>query len=228
MGFTTVDNGFYSSGHLAQGSNKRNPFGIVKSSDEGKSFEILDLYGEIDFHLMSASYKTHTIYAVNPEPNSRLTTTGLYYSKDDAKTWNKSEMTGIDAELFELTSLAVHPTDDSIVAVGTTKALYVSNDSGNQFEKIADLQVTSLTFGMGGNLFVGSYKQKGVFYQMDLQQKQLVEVNIPDLVEDAASYIAQNPTNTKELVFATFNLDVYISLDEGMNRRKIADKGKGV
>ncbi len=70
--------------------------------------------------------------------------------------------------------------------------------------------------------------KKGVIYQMDLQQKQLVEVNIPDLVEDAASYIAQNPTNTKELVFATFNLDVYISLDEGMNWRKIADKGKGV
>ncbi|MED4599693.1 glycosyl hydrolase [Paenibacillus validus] len=228
MGFTTVDNGFYSSGHPAQGSNKRNPFGIVKSSDEGKSFEILDLYGEIDFHLMSASYKTHTIYAVNPEPNSRLTTTGLYYSKDDAKTWNKSEMTGIDVELSELTSLAVHPSDDSIVAVGTTKALYVSKDSGNQFEKIADLQVTSLTFGMEGNIIVGSYKQKGVIYQMDLQQKQLVEVNIPDLVEDAASYIAQNPTNTKELVFATFNLDVYISLDEGMNWRKIADKGKGV
>lgn len=224
MGFTMVDNGFYSSGHPAQGSNKKNPFGILKSTDEGKSLETLDLYGEIDFHLMSASYKKHTVYVVNPEPNSRLKTTGLYYTKDDAKTWTKSEMAGIDAEL---TSLAVHPTDDSIVAVGTTKALYVSTDSGNQFEKIADMQVTSLSFGKEGNLFVGSYKQKGVIYQMDLQLKQLVEVNVPDLVEDAAAYIAQNPMNDKELVFTTFNLDVYITSDEGMNWRKIADKGKG-
>lgn len=89
---------------------------------------------EVDFHLMSTSYKTHSIYVFNPEPNSKLNTIGLYFTNDEANTWTKSEMVGVNEEP---TALAVHPTDDSILAVGTKNALYISNNAGNQFDEIA-------------------------------------------------------------------------------------------
>jgi hypothetical protein len=50
MGFSVVNKGFYSSGYPAEGSSLKNPFGIVMSEDNGKSLNILDLHGEIDFH----------------------------------------------------------------------------------------------------------------------------------------------------------------------------------
>ncbi|NTZ20729.1 glycosyl hydrolase [Paenibacillus sp. JMULE4] len=225
MGFTTVSNGFYSSGHPAPGSNMKNPLGIVKSSDEGKSLEHLDLYGEVDFHLLNAAYNTHTLYVFNPEPNTRLKTAGLYYTMDETKTWTKSEMNGLTDEPV---ALAVHPTNDAIVAVGTKKALYLSKDSGNLFEKVADLQVTALSFNQQGALFIGAYKQNGELYEMDPATKQMKEITIPVLVEDAAAYVAQNPVNDKELVFATYKKDVYLSKDKGINWTKIADQGKGM
>ncbi|MBN2981809.1 hypothetical protein [Cohnella algarum] len=103
MGFSMVDDGFYSSGHPARGSKKKNPFGIVKSTDEGRSLETLTLYGEVDFHGMSVGYKSHTIYIFNLEPNSAIETTGLNYSTDEAKSWTMSEMN------FEKNGVAVTP-----------------------------------------------------------------------------------------------------------------------
>ncbi|MFE5798167.1 F510_1955 family glycosylhydrolase, partial [Streptomyces sp. NPDC056503] len=144
MGFSAVDDGFYSSGHPAPGSDKKNPFGIVKSTDEGKTFETLDLYGEIDFHLMSVGYQTHAIYVINPQPNSRMDSTGLYYSIDEAKTWTKSAMKGISEEP---TAIAVHPSNEAMLAIGTQSGVFLSKDNGQTFEKVVSKgQATSLFF----------------------------------------------------------------------------------
>ena len=225
MGFTSVDNGFYSSGHPEQGSNKKNPFGLVKSTDDGLSLDFLDLYGEIDFHLMSASYNTHTVYVFNPEPNSQMNTAGLYYTKDEATTWLKSEMAGLNEAP---TALAVHPTNDSVIAVGTKDALYISNDSGNQFEKIADLLVTSLSISSEGALFVGSFNGKSAVHRVNIEKKEWKEISLPDLGEDTISYIALNPVDMSELVFSTFKMNVYISKNQGMNWKEIVIQGNGV
>jgi hypothetical protein len=233
MGFTMMDDGFYSSGHPAQNSDMANPFGVVKSTDEGKTLDILDLYGKIDFHTMSASYNAHTIYVMNPKPNAKMDSTGLYYTKDETKTWIKSEMNGLEKESFEShmqwIALAVHPTDDSVVAIGTSSGLYLSTDYGNNFEKVlTDIQVSSLFFSDEGTLFVGTYGTKASLLQLDLETKQTEEINIPTLTEDAISYFAQNPMEENEWVITTFNKDVYITTDRGENWLKIADQGKGI
>jgi hypothetical protein len=72
MGFSAADNGFYSSGHPAVGSKFKNPLGLIKSADEGKSITVLALEGEVDLHGMSVSYRTHSLYVINPEPNSKM------------------------------------------------------------------------------------------------------------------------------------------------------------
>src|SRR6266853_4396434 len=72
MGFSAARDALYSSGHPAQGSSLRNPFGLLKSRDGGKTWEHLGLTGEADFHVMTASYGAATIYVFSPVPNSRM------------------------------------------------------------------------------------------------------------------------------------------------------------
>lgn len=224
MGFTMVDDGFYSSGHPALDSDLKNPLGLVKSTDDGQSLEHLDLYGEIDFHLLSASYTSHAIYAFNPEPNARLETVGLYYTQDAAENWQQSEMNGLTEEPI---AVAVHPSDDAIVAVGTEEALYVSTDYGNRFEKIADIPVTAIAYSLAGQLYVGSYQDKGVMFKM-VSENTLKELSLPELIDDAPSYVAISPVDEQELVFATFSRDVYFSNDQGDTWTKIANQGEAL
>lgn len=230
MGFSMVDDGFYSSGHPKQGSNEKNPLGLIKSTDEGKNLEELSLNGEIDFHLVSAGYKNHMIYTANPmimgNSRSDFKQGGMYYTSNEGKSWTESVMAGISGEL---TAIAAHPTNEAIVAVGSQNGLYLSDDYGKNSEKLlSDSQVTSLFFNNKGILTVGTYNQGASLLQMDIETKQTTEIKIPTLTEDAVMYVAQNPLNEQELVFATFNKDVYVSKDLGKNWAIIANKGKGI
>lgn len=225
MGFVAVDDGFYSSGHPGVDSNLKNPVGIVKSSDLGKTLTKLDLEGESDFHAMTVGYKTHTIYVFNEQPNVKMNVAGLYYTKDDAKTWNKSEMNGFAGELLTMTT---HPTDDKVIALGTKEGLYLSKDSGNHFEKLLpQLVITSLTFGNKGDLFIAAANSPAML-QINISSKDKKEIMLPTLDKnDAISYIAQNPKDQNEIVIATYLKDVFMSEDSGSDWSKIADKGNG-
>ncbi|MBP1156473.1 MULTISPECIES: F510_1955 family glycosylhydrolase [unclassified Paenibacillus] len=227
MGFNMVDNGFYTSGHPALGSELKNPFGVAKSTDNGKTLQFLDLYGEMDFHAMAVGYHSHVIYAFNPESNSRMQTPGLYVSKDDAKSWSKSEMSGFEGEL---TAVAAHPIDPAIVAVGGKSGLYVSRNSGQSFDQsISGVFTTAVAFSKDGEILVGGLKERPVIYVLDQDGKQTSTLSVPDLGEkDAISYIAQNPENQMELVFSTFEKDVYLSIDKGAHWTKIAAQGKTI
>jgi len=226
MGFSMADDLFYSSGHPALGSNQKNPLGLIKSTDEGQSFAILALYGGVDFHVMNVSYKTHTLYVFNPQPNSLMKTVGLYYSKDEAKTWNQAAMKGFSGEP---SALAVHPTNDAIVAMGTKDGVYISQDYGQTFEKAgATMQVTAVYFSPQGELLIGGYGQEATLLRMDIQTKQTNGFTLPEMTKDAVAYIAQNPIDSKELTIATFNKDMYLTKDSGATWVKIADQGKGI
>jgi len=83
-----------------------------------------------------------------------FTSAGLYFTKDDAKTWNKAELNGFPEVPL---TIAAHPADDKVVALGNKEELFLSNDSGNHIEKlISGLLVTSLTFSNNGELFVSA------------------------------------------------------------------------
>lgn len=226
MGFATFDQGFYSSGHPTVGSKMKDPFGVVKSTDEGESLNLLTLYGETDFHLLAVSRHAHTIYAFNPAPNRVMGSGGLYASKDEGKTWTKSELKGYTGEPV---ALAVHPTNDALVAIGNQQGLYVSTDSGTTLNRmIAGVPVTALFFDEQGVLYAGIADQRARLIKIDITGKQGKEVAIPELAKDAVAYIAQNPLEGKELAFATFNRNVYMSHDGGTTWHQIADKGNGV
>jgi hypothetical protein len=225
MGFSMVDDGFYSSGHPAPGSNKKNPFGIVKSTDEGKSFETLTLYGEIDFHGMSVGYHSHAMYVFNPSPNKKMSETGLHYSTDETKTWKKSKVAGLEGQPSAIT---VHPTNEAIVAVSSDKGVYLSKDYGNQFEKIGPpMQATSLFFNVEGELYAAGLNPQPALVRINLESNESQYLNIPAMTEDVIAFIGQSPVNNQELSIMTFNKDVYISSDGGANWTTIVEQGKG-
>lgn len=224
MGFSMADNAFYSSGHPAVGSSYKNPMGLIKSTDEGKAITVLVLEGEVDLHGMSVSYRTHTLYVINPEPNSKMKQAGLFYSRDEGNTWISSSMSGISGQI---TALAVHPTQDAIVAIGTTSGAYLSNDNGQTFAALyTDQPVSALAFTDQGELLIGTGKSELV--SINLQTKQPTAIKTPVQNGDAISYLAGSPANPKELALATEKKDVYVSTDFGTTWQRIANQGQAI
>ncbi|CAM4421751.1 F510_1955 family glycosylhydrolase [Paenibacillus tarimensis] len=224
MGFSMVNDGFYSSGHPAPGSNKKNPLGIVKSTDEGESFETLALYGEIDFHGMSVGYESHVIYVFNPSPNEKMSETGLHYSTDEAKTWTKSEGNGLAGKP---SVLAVHPTNPAVMAVGTDQGIFVTKDYGDQFETLEpSLEASAVFFNARGELYAAGLRPEPILVRMDAEMNVANEINIPVLKQDAISFIGQSPVNPKDISIMTNNNDVYVSADEGGSWTNIMKQGK--
>ncbi|EMU5678966.1 glycosyl hydrolase, partial [Pseudomonas aeruginosa] len=72
MGYSVTRQAIYSSGHPARGSGLVNPFGVIKSSDGGRTWQQLGLQGESDFHLLASGYDSATLYVYNTRPNSRM------------------------------------------------------------------------------------------------------------------------------------------------------------
>ncbi len=226
MGFSMVDDGFYSSGHPGQGSKLENALGIVKSTDYGKSLEILGLYKEEDFHGMTVGYRTKEIYVFNPKPNSKMSEAGFYYSTDVTKTWSKAKFEGI---VDQPSSLTAHPTKKGVVAIGTASGVYISKDYGNKFELLLSYDdVTSISFTHDNAILVGGGNGKISLLKIDLNTKKQTNLSIPALVNDGIAYVKQNPVNPNELVFATFKKDIYLSKDNGAKWTKIVDKGVAV
>ncbi|TFB14107.1 hypothetical protein E3U55_14420 [Filobacillus milosensis] len=224
MGFSMYEDGFYSSGHPSPNSNLKNPLGIIKSTDQGQTIEKLDLYGEIDFHGMTVGYETEDIYVFNPTQNSRMNQPGLYYSSDKTKTWGKSEMTGVSGQA---TSLAAHPIKKGVMVIGTNQGLFLSEDYGDNFEKLSVTgKVTAVSFGHQNQLLVSTQNEKVNLLQFNLDTNEFKKLNIPNLSNDAITYIQQNPANKKELVFTTNSKNIYISYDDGETWEKSVDKGE--
>ncbi|UVJ41961.1 hypothetical protein NVV94_14805 [Pseudomonas sp. LS1212] len=65
MGFSVARQAINSSGHPARGSGLTNPFGLIKSSDGGRTWQKLSLEGELDFHLLVSGFDGSALYLCN-------------------------------------------------------------------------------------------------------------------------------------------------------------------
>lgn len=133
MGFTTAGNVLYASGHPGAGSSLPEPVGLIKSTDNGKSWEMLSRAGESDFHALTA-----TDTGLVGFEGKLMTTT-------DGKAWSET------ARQFQPAVLAGTPT--SSVVLGTTQAgLMRSTDSGKSWSPVANAPVIQFVSfaGAGG------------------------------------------------------------------------------
>lgn len=228
MGFTGTRNALYSSGHPAPGSGLKNPFGLIKSTDGGKSWKQLVLQGESDFHTLAASYGTNAVYVVNSQTNSQMETQGVYFTTNDGEKWQRVEAAGLAGRVH---GLAVHPSDSATVAAAADQGLFLSKDAGASFKPVASgKRVLAATFTFNGNdLWWSGYDGGPTLSVLDLRSgEKLRTVNLPNLGEDAVSFIAQNPVRTSEMAIATFKKSIFISKNAGKSWVRIADQGKTV
>ncbi len=225
MGFSATRDALYSSGHPAPGSGLVNPFGLIKSSDGGKTWKKLGLEGESDFHALATSYGTNAVYVINHGKNSRMKQPGIYFTRNDGLQWQQAAARGLGSELK---TLAVHPSDSGTVAAGAADGLYLSRDAADQFERLfGGQQVLAATFDLDGqHLWFSAYAGKPSLMRMALKPGSAAEsLNLPALNEDAVAYIAQNPVRRSELAIATFKRSVFLSKDAGRSWTAIAQGG---
>jgi hypothetical protein len=226
MGFVATAKNFYSSGHPAPRSGLRNPFGLIRSRDGGRTWDKLGLEGETDFHLLAAGWNTNAIYVWNPEPSSRMRATGLHFTLNEGFSWQRAAVNGLTGEPR---SLAVHPDDRSIVAVATSQGLYLSRNAGEQFERIArNGQGLAVYFDLDGiHLWYSAHGSGPTLSRLSIRDAVSASVPLPPLTNDAVGYIAQNPIRRREYVVATFERSVYLSKDGGKTWSPIAVHGAG-
>jgi photosystem II stability/assembly factor-like uncharacterized protein len=225
MSFSATDDGFYASGHPEEGSSLGNPLGLVKSVDSGQTLMNLGFYKESDFHYMAVGYKSHTIYVVNQEENEKLGQ-GLFYSKDDGKTWSQSQLNGLPQT--SAGTIAAHPTDENMVGISTPEGIFLSKDNGNNFERFTrKLNTTTFVFQEKSILFAAIENNTPVLIKQSLESKQEQVLSIPALdAKDFIIYMASNPTNDQEIVIATMSGDIFMTKNNGKSWTRLASKGK--
>lgn len=221
MGYTPVDNGFYSSGHPGVGTDLINPLGLVKSTDGGRTLTTLDFSGESDFHVMGVGYKNHALYVLNPSPNTILSA-GMYYSLDDGVTWQPCRAEGMSGEVLQI---AVHPANANVVAVATANGVFLSQDYGATFESIGEsAPTTAVAFDANGESLFFGYQ---ALQRYSLATEQIETLSTPTLdAENGINYIALNPVSA-EIAFATLSKDIYLSKAIGQTWEQIAQQGIG-
>lgn len=224
MGFNAVEQGFFTSGHPGKDTELPNPFGVLKSSDNGETLESLGLIGETDFHLLGVGYKSNTIYALPPNTNSKMKAGELYVSEDLAKTWEKVEAKNLSENLF---LIATHPTNSNLVAIAGEEGIYFSTDKGQSFELITKgIQGTTVFFDQEENLWYGGFGGNATLIKRSLKDESEQELQLPPLEKDAVMYLAQNPKNPLEIVFVSFNGDIYISADGTNSWKQLVNSGE--
>ena len=225
MGFSATKQFFYSSGHPAPNAGLVNPFGLIRSKDGGKTWDKLGLEGESDFHLLATSYGTNAVYVFTHAPNSRMSKRGIYSTFNDGIAWKRAESKGLEDEPLKL---AVHPSNNNIVAACTKTGLYFSTDGGDNFKRLASgEQVLAAFFDLDGRqLWFSSYSGKPALTRLDWSGGKKTNVSLPPLTRDAVAYIAQNPAERNEYAIATFERNVYVSKDQGKTWIQIANRGQ--
>ena len=222
MGYSGTEDGFYSSGHPGAGSNLINPLGLVRSTDYGETVQTIDFSGQSDFHIMGASYSnTDVVYVYNAIPNPKMQV-GMYYTLDGGATWQSVEASGIFAQPY---GLAVHPTEENIVAVATGGGgAYLSTDYGENFQRISAAPATSVTFDPNDeNILYFGYQSVSIYM---LNDSEIQDISVPEMdSSEAILYIASDPNNER-IAIATSQWDVYTwDGTQGSQWRILADKG---
>lgn len=223
MGFSAVDGGFYTSGHPGTDSDLPNPIGIQKSTDAGRSLESLGFEGETDFHLMAAGYQSHDLFVMNPQENSKMDA-GFYLSENDGVDWQRLKPEGIKGELI---ALAIHPENSQFLAVASDAGVYLSEDGGKTFNRLTDDGDfgTAVHF-TADKMYFASHGSEAVLKSYAISDGTITSLELPELKEDGAVYIAVNPENSDEIALNTAKGDAFVSSDGGESWEEIINEGQ--
>lgn len=224
MGFSVTRTAIYSSGHPAPNTLLRDPLGLVKSSDGGKSWRERGFSGEAEFHVMTAGYESNAIYVLNAAPNSRLRRAGLYFTRDEGKSWKPCAAAGLPSPIIRL---AAHPSSASTLAAATLEGVYISSDFGATFKRIGpETPILAVRIDFDGDHLYFARANPDRLKRAALDGSRMRVIALPEREEtDFVAYIAQNPVQSQELAIGTRRRNIFVSPDGGKTWQQIARWG---
>lgn len=138
MGFTVTPEGRYlASGHPGTGTDLPEPVGLIESTDQGETWEVLSRGGESDFHALAAG------------PNGVLGFDGQLRASSDGRTWVTLEIPSAPA------ALAIAPGTGTILAT-TEDGVMRSDDDGATWDTLDTPQLMSLVAWADDATIVGA------------------------------------------------------------------------
>lgn len=138
MGFTVTPEGRYlASGHPGTGTDLPEPVGLIESTDQGETWQVLSRGGESDFHALAAG------------PDRVLGFDGQLRASSDGRTWDTLEITSAPA------ALAIAPGTGTILAT-TEDGVMRSDDDGATWEILKTPELISLVDWADGQTIVGA------------------------------------------------------------------------
>jgi hypothetical protein len=221
MGFAVTRDFIYTSGHFAPGRGVDTSLGLIRSPDDGQSWSSLGFEREAEFHLVAAGYESNALYVYNVTPNSRMPQVGLHRMIGGGQSWRNVSAQGMRGEPVKL---AVHPTDEAMLAAVTSEGLFLSRNGGEDFKAIVEgAAVRTAYFPLDGDsLWFGTFDGRPGLFRIPIKNGPREEVALPPLRRDAVAYIAQNPARRTEFAIVTFERAVFLSSDRGATWRQIA------
>lgn len=230
MGFNVRSDGtMITSGHPGPGTDLPEPLGLMKSVDQGKSWEPVSLQGKIDFHILVPNPKQpDIIFGLNQMGEGEYGA-GIFKSKDGGANWDRIQPNGLPEDLHKVYSIYSYANQPDTLLAGTETGLLKSIDSGKTWTPLdAGRLVTAMQWVPNTENDILGYaitkEERGLMISKDGGAK-WEKIGL-DLGEDAISYLTVNPANQQEMAAATFGNSVYVSQDGGKEWTAIIEKGK--
>ena len=138
MGFTVTPEGRYlASGHPGPGTDLPEPVGLIESTDQGETWQVLSRGGESDFHALAAG------------PDRVIGFDGRLRASIDGRTWDTLEIPSAPA------ALAIAPGAGAILAT-TREGVLRSTDDGATWDTLDTPQLLSLIAWADEKTIVGA------------------------------------------------------------------------
>jgi len=223
--FAVTERAVYASGHEGRGRHAGRPYGFARSDDGARTWRVIALAGEADFHVLAAGYRSRALYVLNGQTNSVMQADSLYASSDEGASWRRLAARGLAGELH---GLAAHPTSAATVAAATGRGLYLSRDGGETFARLDGKgAVTAVAFDTRGERLRYARALSNEILQLGLDGRRLGALRLPPLAGDYVTCLAQSPTDAAVLAFATRRRALYLSRDGGSSWDLIAEGSAG-
>lgn len=201
IGYSTTQNGFYLSGYAADDTL----LGLQRSIDTGETITTVRFANDRVFPQLAAGYQnTNVVYIYTAEVNDDFAF-GMHYSLDGGVTWQAAAMSGAPATLFDI---AVHPTDDSIIAIATgDEGAYLSRDYGATFQRLSNAPAVSVAFDpANGDTLYFAFQVLSIY---TLSTGNIQDIGTPLMNDtEAVTHIAADPL-TDTVAIATSESDLY-------------------